>query len=190
MHVFPSTTHLLPGGNTVLDLNGLDECQEMTAILDDSHVFVLCMLDESQQRDITTLSAIGTVVKQTGMIIRSPERMRITIEGCYKVELLDITHTEQHLLYAEIRRASNWAATPITPEYQLLADKLFDLFQSVPIISDQYGRPEFEDVSWVSQRWIEILPLESIHKRMLISQPTPQLAQRFLLKLLTSETWI
>nr|WP_159064858.1 Lon protease [Thaumasiovibrio subtropicus] len=140
--------------------------------------------------EVTTLAAIGTVVRIADKVQHSNEGISLDVEGCYKVELLDLTRTNDNLLFAEIRRAANWAPCPISPSSGILASKLEDFLLSVPEIGQHYPAPDFSDATWVVQRWIEILPLDTVHKRMLISQPTSELAQRFLSKLLLSENWI
>ncbi len=191
MNVYPSTTHLLPGGYASFvipssDTRGTDSLRLLTSASD---VFVLCMSD-GEPKELTTLPAIGTVVKVIQRDARQDAAYTTIVEGCYKVELLSLDCTEDNLLFAEIRRAANWTATSTNSKNAILSHKLEDLYLSVPEIRQLYPSVYFDDITWVTQRWLEILPLETVHKRMLISQPTSDLTQRFLLKLLHDKNWI
>ena len=57
----------------------------------------------------------------------------------------------------------------------------------MPEIGSLYPKPDYNNLTWVCQRWLEILPLEVHYKQLLLTQESIKLTVRFLLKLLDND---
>nr|WP_086938301.1 LON peptidase substrate-binding domain-containing protein [Thaumasiovibrio occultus] len=190
MIVYPCHKHILPGGRQKLTFSSVNDMDRMLTMIERSPVFIASMIEPDDEAEPSNLPETGTVVTIKESQCDQKNGLILLLEGCYKVEIVELERDVDGWLLADVRRQANWDSLPLSGDNDILASKLEDLFESVPEIGELYNDTHFNDLTWVTQRWIEILPLNVLHKRMLITQPNPELAQRFLLKLLKAENWI
>lgn len=69
-----------------------------------------------------------------------------------------------------------------------VGDALAALFEAHPEHASQYARDQhFDNMLWVCQRWLEILPLANSQRQWFIAQPDMADAKQFITLLLSEE---
>ncbi|WP_273857276.1 LON peptidase substrate-binding domain-containing protein [Photobacterium sp. GSS17] len=150
--------------------------------------FAVCMLNEMEEdSDVKKIPAIATLCKVINFDQLEGGLLSIALEGTHKVRLLSIRVEDDGLMRAKCTYFPNWDYLPLESKDNELAEKLKVFYQSVPEIGAFYPEPEFDDLCWVCQRWIEVLPLEVHYKQLLITQDSPRLTVRFLHKLFLTD---
>ena len=185
--LLPSSSHLLPGGRVELTIAEERYIRMVKQSLAGERRFALCMLNEGEEHnEIKKIPAIATIVDIIDFNSTENGLLSLVVEGQQKVRLLAIKTENDGLLFAEYQLYPNWTTMPVDSNNACLAEKLQLYFASMPETGALYPSPDYEDIGWVCQRWIEILPLEVKYKQLLLAQETPKLTERFLLKLINN----
>ncbi|MCW8330800.1 LON peptidase substrate-binding domain-containing protein [Photobacterium sp. SDRW27] len=188
MALFPSSHHLLPGGRLEVTIAEEKYLRMIKQSLKAERSFALCMLNEGEEHDeIKKIPAIATEAEVIDFNNAGNGLLSVILEGKQKVRLIAIRIEEDGLLYADYLLYPNWLTEPIDESTLCLAEKLKLFYATMPEIGSLYPTPSYDDITWVSQRWVEILPLEVQYKQLLITQESIKLTVRFLLKLLDND---
>ncbi|MEI8596094.1 LON peptidase substrate-binding domain-containing protein [Photobacterium sp. Hal280] len=184
--LFPSANHVLPEGKLEITIAEHRYQRMLKESIEGQRDFALCMRSEEEDNDetITRIPAIATKVRVVDFNALTNGLLSIVVEGKTKIRILSVRYESDRLLIADYLPFRAWPPTPLTDKHQCLVDKLKLFFATMPEIGALYPISEFDDLSWVCQRWIESLPLEVHYKQLLIAQDSPALTARFLLKLL------
>jgi len=186
--LFPSSHHLLPGGRLEITIAEEKYIRMIKQSLAEERSFALCMLNEGEEHDeIKKIPAIATEAEIIDFNAVESGFLSVVVEGKQKIRLLAIRLEGDGLLFAEYQLYPNWLAAPLDNTTACLAEKLKLFYATMPEIGSLYSDPTYDDITWVCQRWIEILPLEVQYKQLLITQENRKLSVRFLLKLLDND---
>lgn len=186
--LFPTTSHLLPDGHVELLLCEERHLRMLKQSLAGERGFAVCMLNEADvNSEIKKIPAIATQCQVINFDALEGGLLSIQVEGLQKIRLLSVSVEDDDLFCAQFAPYPNWPPHPLKPSDKELADKLHLFFQSMPEIGALYPIPQWDDLTWVCQRWIEVLPLEVHYKQLLITQATPKLTARFLHKLFNAD---
>lgn len=149
--------------------------------------FALCMINESEEMsELKQIPAIATQCKVINFDQNNAGLLSIVVEGTQKIRLHGISVDSDSLMQGDATLYPNWQSAPLPKADTELAEKLKLFYQTMPEIGALYPDASWDDISWVCQRWIEVLPLEVHYKQLLITQDTAKLTTRFLHKLLHS----
>ena len=182
--LYPSSVHILPGGRASFTLIEDRFMRMLKGALASDPPFAVCMLNESEvDNELKQIPAIATQCTIVNFDQLESGLLSIVAEGVQKIRIHDIHLEEDGLMKGDCTLFPNWASTPMRSQDQELADKLKLFFQSMPEIGALYSSPQWDDMTWVCQRWIEVLPLEVHYKQLLITQDSAKLTARFLHKL-------
>lgn len=186
--LLPHPDHLLPEGRLEIVVSSVCDIRMVKeAITKDGH-FAIAMIDEKKpQETISNVPAIATLVNIIDFNLLDGELLGITVEGINKILISDIIMEHDNLLTATYEPYHQWPSIPTKKHTQFLADKLKLFYSSMPEIGALYPKPNYQDMTWVCQRWLEILPIEVKHKQSLIHHHTATIAITFLLKLLQDQ---
>lgn len=186
--LFPSSNHLLPNGRLEITIAEERYIRMVKQSLAAERSFALCMLNEAEVHDeIKKIPAIATEVHIIDFNALEGGLLSILVEGLQTVRLLAIRVENDGLLLADYEPYPHWSAAPIDPTTRCLSEKLRLFYATMPEIGSLYPTPGYDDITWVCQRWLEILPLEVHYKQLLITQENIRLTVRFLLKLLDND---
>ncbi|PSW01135.1 LON peptidase substrate-binding domain-containing protein [Photobacterium lipolyticum] len=186
--LLPSSGHVLPGGRLEITVAEAKYIRMVKESLASSSGFTICMINEADEnQEVKKIPAIATLVNIVDFNALEGGLLGITVEGSKKIRLIDIHIDYDGLLIGEYKPYIQWHSLPISRLTQCLSDKLKLFYSTMPEIGALYSAPKYNDISWICQRWIEILPLEVQYKQLLITQESPKLTIRFLLKLLDTE---
>ncbi|MGF1725546.1 LON peptidase substrate-binding domain-containing protein [Photobacterium nomapromontoriensis] len=186
--LYPSCTHLLPEGKAEIILWEDRHLRMLKQALAEERPFALCMLNETDlDNEIKQIPAIATQCQVINFDRMDNGLLNIQVEGIQKIRLLNVKIEHDDLLSGHFTLYPNWQPQIRETRDDELAEKLVHLFSTMPEIGTLYPHPKLDDLSWVCQRWIEILPLEVRYKQLLITQDNAKLTSRFLHKLFLAD---
>ncbi|MGR5146022.1 LON peptidase substrate-binding domain-containing protein [Photobacterium alginatilyticum] len=186
--LFPSSSHILPNGRLEITVAEERYIRMVKQSLADKRSFALCMLNESEEHDeIKKIPAIATEAHIIDFNALEGGLLSVMVEGTQTVRLLAIRVEEDGLLLADFEPYPHWTPAPIEASTLCLSEKLKLFYATMPEIGSLYPKPDYNDLTWVCQRWLEILPLEVHYKQLLLTQESIKLTVRFLLKLLDND---
>ena len=185
--LYPSSTHLLPTGRATFTFIEKRYLGMLKAALAGNMPFAICMINESEEdSELKQIPAIATQCKVINFDQDESGFLSIVVEGTQKIRLHDIKLDDEGLMQGEYTLFPNWDSEVLKEADKELAEKLKLFYQSMPEIGALYSDPQWKDISWVCQRWIEVLPLEVHYKQLLVTQDNAKLTTRFLHKLFHS----
>jgi Lon protease-like protein len=93
-----------------------------------------------------------------------------------RVRITDLWQEEDGLRVGEVEPLPPWQSGRLQADQHSLAKALQDVFNDYPEYAALYPEPDWEDASWVAQRWLEVLPIPVEQKQWLVAakdnQPT------------------
>jgi Lon protease-like protein len=115
------------------------------------------------------------------------DSLSITLEGKQRVKVLSAKQEKDGRWLAEVMDCPNWAEEPIRGEFTLISAALEQFYEVNPDLRGLYSSEvHLDDAAWVSQRWLEVLPLYNKDKQLLLNQPDCHKTMDFVLKLIKS----
>ncbi|PSU24081.1 Lon protease [Photobacterium phosphoreum] len=189
--LLPHSKHILPGGRLKLVISRVCDIRMVTEAMAHNHLFALGMIaPNSSPETVTNIPAIATMVTIVDFNTRDDGLLEIMVEGTDKISVSTLTMAYDNLLTAVYEPFHAWPTIAINANSQMLANKLNLLFASLPEINECYHDTNYNNATWVCQRWLEILPIDIKHKQSLIHHPTAETAIHFLLQLLQDHNLI
>lgn len=115
------------------------------------------------------------------------DSLSLVLEGKQRVRILSAAQRRDNIWIARTLPCSNWQEEPISGEFELISAALEQFYAVNPDLFGLYADDvHLEDATWVSQRWLEVLPLYSKDKLRLLSQPNCHQTMNFVLELIKS----
>ncbi|MBR9727059.1 LON peptidase substrate-binding domain-containing protein [Shewanella intestini] len=180
--IFPLPICILPQGYTQLRVFEPRYLRMVSESMKSNKQFGIVMLNENK-----TLLEHGTLVEIVDFDTLENNMLAITVKGLQNFKLGDIKKDTDELTHSNVKLSPLWQPTEIkqTDEQELkLKQTLISIFEQYPQHKAIYHEHYFNDISWVCQRWLEILPLSSQQKQQCISQTTHQLTQKMLAEII------
>lgn len=112
--------------------------------------------------------------------------LSIVIEGRQRVSILSAAQAKDKLWIARTLPCRNWRQEPIQGEFELISAALEQFYEVNPELLELYSQVYLEDAAWVSQRWLEVLPMYNKDKLVLVNQPDCHKTLDFVLQLIKS----
>ena len=168
--LFPLPSHILPSGRLPLRII---EARYIRMIKESAQAmtgFGIVMIDPNQDGPFGPISPIGTFVKIIDFYTLDDGFLGINVEGIKRFIIDDIKTESDGLKTANVHYINNWPDQEITPTEYYLADKLAEIYVQHTDINQLNALKEMENISWVSQRWLELLPLSVTEKQLLLQQ--------------------
>ncbi|MGL5048247.1 MAG: LON peptidase substrate-binding domain-containing protein [Shewanella sp.] len=158
--LFPLPICLLPEGYTQLRVFEPRYQRLVAESLKSGQGFGLCMLQE----DGKTIQAIGTLVNIIDFETLPDGLLGISIQGSKRFTLDEISIDSDGLKRGDVSLIDNWPTTPIATDERYLSQMLQNILKEYPQHLKHYQTEQFDDIAWVCQRWLEILPVEASEK--------------------------
>ncbi len=163
--LFPIDLYLLPEGIGKLKIFEPRYLRLVKlALAEPKNSFGLCM------RINNDLCKFGTRVAITDFDRLTDGSLSITIQGIEKFIIDHHWKGKDGLRFGEVKMIPNWHKTDIEGEDRHIAESLKAIFQEYPEYAYHYPSPNFQDMTWICQRWLEILPLEINQKQWFMSR--------------------
>ncbi|WP_108651212.1 LON peptidase substrate-binding domain-containing protein [Dongshaea marina] len=185
------TCHLLPGGILPLRLSDPVQVELCKAALTQDGLIALGFIDEQQKRSNLTpdsMHGIGTRAEIIDFFLTPDQTLSITVKGIDRFKFKQVREARDGLEWADIDPLPNWQDQLLDGEEQVLASMLEDIYLSYPELSELHPQKALDDAAWISQRWLELLPISDSEKQMLLehSSCTPVVA--YLQQMLSQST--
>ncbi|OBT06560.1 ATP-dependent protease [Vibrio sp. UCD-FRSSP16_10] len=142
--------------------------------------FGVSLIGDCNSASAGCISNVGTMAKIIDFDQLSDGFLGVTIVGTHRFKINRIWSEFDGLRCAEIEYLSNWNSKQLSDKDLFISSQLQRVYQRFPEIKDLYSHCFFDDAAWVSQRWLELLPLEQVQFEHLISQGDCEEAVRFL----------
>ena len=183
--LFPLNTVLFPGGPLPLRifepryLSMISHCMRQ-----ESPFGVLLIRDGSEDGPATTHN-IGTLARITDWYQGSDGLLGITAIGEQRFRLISSTRQDDGLNFGDVEILDNEPNLPLPEEYQEMAAILAGVLDDLGRLYESLDR-HFDDASWVTSRFVEILPIDLEEKQRCLEQSDPVERLRIVRKLLDS----
>lgn len=178
--IFPMRLNLLPDG--ILPLR-IYEPRYLRMIAEmGQREFGLCLLGKSMDSGATPLLTVGTRVEVIDFDLMPDQTLSVTVRGLDRFRIQKIVSETDGLISADVELLPQWHHGPLLPSQTFLAEKLGELFAENPHYASYYPQPQWSDICWVVQRWLEVLPLDAEDKFPMIASDDYQEALHFLLE--------
>ncbi|WP_322803005.1 LON peptidase substrate-binding domain-containing protein [Vibrio alfacsensis] len=157
--------------------------------------FGVCLVGNSENsKAVGNVSSIGTLVTIVDFEILSDGLLGITVVGEKRFSVKRVRADSDGLRHADVEWLENWEGPVSDPPFTELSEQLARIYTRFPQLGDLYQHRFFDDVSWVTQRWLEILPLDSALFEKLVGAQDCLPALQFLNDAIETphqrETWI
>jgi Lon protease-like protein len=122
---------------------------------------------------------VGTLVEIVDADVTTVGLMSIRCVGHHRIKVNSYTQQADGLLIGEVVDIANDAVLPVPEDLEMTSQSLKRLIESFPslnISTDNMPvvKPyKFDDASWVSNRWVELMDLPLIQKQRLMQLDSP-----------------
>ncbi len=172
--------HILPSGRIPLRIPVGQQQDTVVYVLKHGLSLGVCMEEE-----IHKSTSIGTMVSIEDFNLSSEDgALTITVEGQSSFLINEFIDQGNNIILASYLNLPNWPEREVSNDSAPLAEKLQSMFERYPELCSMYSKPRFDDLTWLCQRWLELLPLPSCEKQMLMSATTCNDTAEYLLSLM------
>lgn len=114
--------------------------------------------------------------------------LTLVLEGIQRARILSAAQTQDSRWIVRTLDCNNWCQEPITGEFELISLALEQFYDVNPELMELYPSLNLADATWVSQRWLEVLPMYNQDKIKLLNQPNCHQTLEFVLQLIKSHS--
>ena len=140
----------------------------------------VCMEDAQQKG-----TSIGTFVSIEDFNLSSDDMiLTITVEGQSAFLIEHISETPEGISMATYIDLPSWPEREVSDDSAPLAERLQSMFDRYPELCSLHTRPRFDNLTWLCQRWLELLPLPTCEKQLLMSATSCNETADYLLSLM------
>lgn len=178
--LFPLSSVVLPEGKMRLRIFEPRYKRMVTSCLKNNTGFGICLLSNNGEGMPKNVSSVGTMVNIVDFESLPDGMLGVTVTGMQKFTIRDVDVEDDGLRIARVTWLDNWLPSQLDDDRLDLQYRLQEVFEEFPQISELYSHRFFDDAAWVSQRWLEMLPIECEHFELLVSQQDCRAAVEFL----------
>jgi len=185
--LFPLSSFVLPEGKMRLRIFEPRYKRLVSQAMKSDGTFGVCLFEKSEEPTGSELSKVGTLVKVIDFEQLDDGLLGISVTGLTKFEIKHVRVEFDGLRYARVKWLPSWEYSTVDKDVEPICHYLSRVYQQFPDIGDLYEQKFFDDASWVSQRWLEILPLTNQQFDSLVGKKDCTDAVNFLTKTLGDE---
>ncbi len=179
--LFPLSSIVLPGGQMKLRIFEPRYQRLVKDCLSHKQNFVMCVAPASNEVwQKTSLERVGSVVSIVDFEQLDDGLLGITVQGQERCIIHKVETEFDGLRLCEVDTIGRWPSEPITKADAVLADSLNEVYHQFPQLEKLNTPTHFDDSAWVSQRWLELLPLNQVPLNQLVLAKTCQDTLAFL----------
>lgn len=182
--LLPLTLHLLPEGRVPLRIFEPRYVRMIAEAEKDDRGFGIGMLEDPDDTGKGDLYMLGARVKIVDFYTLEDGMLGITVEATERFRIRELAEEQDGLLQAEVELLDNWRSCALSPVEQILSDKLQEVFEEYPELAALHPEPRWQDAAWLTQRWLEVLPIKNDYIQMLMGEPSCHRALTFLLSMI------
>lgn len=172
--------HILPSGRLPLRVVPGTQIDTLTYAMRRGLEIGVCMDDNSP------ISArIGTrVIVEDFNISKEDGVLTITVCGHDSFIVDSIQENDESIVIATCKLLPKWPEQKVSQDAEPLAQRLQSMFERYPELCSLHERPHFDNLTWLCQRWLELLPLPASEKQVLMAANSCSDTAEYLLSLM------
>ncbi|WP_116474860.1 LON peptidase substrate-binding domain-containing protein [Zobellella maritima] len=186
--ILPLTLHLMPGGKLPLRIFESRYIRMVSEAAGTGNGFGIGMLDDEQGKRTHSLFMLGTRVQIVDFYSLADGLLGITVEGTERFLIRSLSQDADGLLQAEVSLLDNWQSCSLSSFERVLSDKLQEVFDEYPELAELHPSPRWTDAAWVTQRWLEVLPLGGHQTQLLMAEDNCRRALAFLMTMIKPDS--
>ena len=183
--LFPLNTVIFPGGVLPLRIFEPRYLGLVSQCLKSDMPFGVLLIRDGGETGPATTHNVGTLARITDWYQGSDGLLGITAIGEQRFRLIASERQEDGLNIGDIEILENESVTPLPEEYQEMAAILAGVLDDLGRLYESLDR-HFDDASWVTSRFVEILPIDLEEKQRCLEQSDPVERLQIVRKLLDS----
>lgn len=159
--LFPLSSIVLPEGRMRLRIFESRYKRLVVEALKGDATFGICLFQKQRSIGRSELSEVGTLVKIIDFEQLDDGLLGITVTGLHRFVIAKVRTEYDGLRFAKVDLLANWPIFQLSKEGELLSQQLQQVYAQFDQLNQLYEQKFFDDECWVSQRWLEILPLSN-----------------------------
>jgi Lon protease-like protein len=183
--LFPLSTVLFPGGPLPLRIFEPRYLSMISHCMQNDAPFGVLLIREINEAGESTTHNVGTLARITDWYQGSDGLLGITAIGEQRFRLISSTRQDNGLNMGDVQVLDNEATFPLPEEHQEMAAILAGVLDDLGRLYESLDR-HFDDASWVTSRFVEILPIDLEEKQRYLEQSDPVEKLRIVRELLDS----
>ena len=185
LNLFALDCHILPDGRLPLRLFEPHHLQILKESFIDDQGFGIVMTTNATPSATHDISPIGTRVQVIDFDILDDGVLGVTVIGLERFRIENSYLDHQDVLRATVTPLPNWPHCAPQTEDMLLAHRLREMFDHHPHLDQLYPDKDYNNATWLYQRWLELLPLPINEKQSLIGKQSYEETRHFLHQIIT-----
>ena len=170
--LFPLNTVLFPGGPLPLRIFEPRYLGLVSQCLKNDKPFGVLLIRDGGETGPATTHNVGTLARITDWYQGSDGLLGITAIGEQRFRLIASVRQDDGLNIGDVEILDNEPATPLPEEYEEMATILAGVLDDLGRLYESLDR-HFDDASWVTSRFVEILPIDLEEKQRCLEQSDP-----------------
>ncbi len=170
--LFPLNTVLFPGGPLPLRIFEPRYLGLVSQCLKGDKPFGVLLIRDGGETGPATTHNVGTLARIIDWYQGSDGLLGITAIGEKRFRLIASVRQDDGLNIGDVEILENEPATPLPEEYHEMAAILAGVLDDLGRLYESLDR-HFDDASWVTSRFVEILPIDLEEKQRCLEQSDP-----------------
>ena len=170
--LFPLNTVLFPGGPLPLRVFEPRYIDMVKNCVRDDAPFGVLLIREGGETGPATMHDIGTLARIADWYQGSDGLLGVTAIGEQRFRLRSSRRLESGLNVGEVELLPDEPSLPMPDEYRPMAEILSSVLDDLGLLYETLER-RLDDATWVTSRFVEILPIELEHKQQCLEQSDP-----------------
>ncbi|KXF82125.1 LON peptidase substrate-binding domain-containing protein [Enterovibrio coralii] len=130
-------------------------------------------------------AGIGTRVSIEDFSLSSEDgSLTITVSGHESFIIDSVLDNDENIVVATCQTLPSWPKQEVSIDSAPLAERLQIMFERYPELSSLHASPHFDNLTWLCQRWLELLPLPASEKQVLMAANSCSNTAEYLLSLM------
>ena len=183
--LFPLNTVLFPGGPLPLRIFEARYIDMISERMQSDAPFGVLLIRDGDETGRASTYDVGTLARITDWYQGSDGLLGITAIGEQRFQLLAAERQADGLNIGEVELLQNEEPMPLPEQYKGMATILAGVLDDLGRLYESLER-QYDDASWVSYRFVEILPIDLDQKQQCLERADPAERLRLVNELLDS----
>lgn len=170
--LFPLNTVLFPGGPLPLRIFETRYIDMISACVRNDAPFGVLLIKDGLESGPSTTWEVGTLARISDWYQGSDGLLGVTAVGEHRFRLLSAERQPDGLNIGEVELLPPEAPSPLPAEYASLATILEGVLDDLGRLYESLER-HYDDAGWLSNRFVEILPIDLEQKQRCLEESDP-----------------
>ena len=170
--LFPLNTVLFPGGPLPLRIFETRYIDMVRDCVRSDSPFGVLLIREGSETETATTHTVGTLARITDWYQGSDGLLGVTAIGEQRFRLLQSERLPSGLNVGDIEILPDEPSLPLPAEYKAMSQILSSVLDDLGRLYESLDR-RLDDATWVTSRFVEILPIDLEQKQLCLEQSDP-----------------